>query len=668
MNFKQFRNKLNNHFVENMANGVALFAVDVDKEALWNLYLDSFPAGTNEVYRERRYYDCSCCRHFVKQFGNVVAINDDYQAISLWDFEADDEFVPVVNALSDFMHNHVVSDVFVTKEGAFGAAVTYEQLVDGIKEWNHFRIDLPTSLVCDGHKTIGAVAGQHRDTRNVLQRSFEEISEDSVLTVLDLIAENSLYRGEEWHGALNQFLTLHQQYHSLPADLKNNYCWVKSVEVGGAVGRIRNHSIGVLLQDISNGTDVVDAVKRYENIVAPQNYKRPKEIFTKRMVEQAEETAVRLGIVSSLKRRFAHLRDVSVNDVLWANRSAKKEMQGIGVFDALKQDVGVDPTSFKNVPTISIDEFMETLQNASTIELLFENRHENNLVSLLTSQDADAKPLFKWGNNTSWAYNGNVTDSLKERVKSAGGRVDGVLRFSIQWNVANDNPNDYDAHCEQPSGHIYYANKHTSDGGDLDVDIIVPHGVAVENITWPVRNRMKSGVYSFYVHCFSHRGGTSGFDAEIEYNGQVREYTYHQNIPDRHRVLVARIELTANGIKFIESLPSTTSTKTVWGLETNKFHQVSTIMLSPNYWNGRSVGNKHTIFTLAGCTNDGNPNGFYNEFLPEELMEHKRVFAALGSKMRVEDDANQLSGLGFSSTTRNSVIARVDNKVYKIVF
>ena len=44
-----------------------LFTVNVDTEELYNLYLDSFPAGTNEIYRERREYDCSCCRHFYQR-------------------------------------------------------------------------------------------------------------------------------------------------------------------------------------------------------------------------------------------------------------------------------------------------------------------------------------------------------------------------------------------------------------------------------------------------------------------------------------------------------------------------------------------------------------------------------------------------------------------------
>ena len=48
-------------------------------------------------------------------------------------------------------------------------------------------------------------------------------------------------------------------------------------------------------------------------------------------------------------------------------------------------------------------------------------------------------------------------------------------------------------------------------------------------------------------------------------------------------------------------------------------------------------------------------------------MKFKRVFQALGSKMKVEHSENQLSGLGFSSTIRNNIIARVEGERKKII-
>lgn len=59
--FKDFVKAIQKNLQQMSKNSSRLFTVNVDTEELYNLYLDSFPAGTNEIYRERREYDCSCC-------------------------------------------------------------------------------------------------------------------------------------------------------------------------------------------------------------------------------------------------------------------------------------------------------------------------------------------------------------------------------------------------------------------------------------------------------------------------------------------------------------------------------------------------------------------------------------------------------------------------------
>ena len=64
------------------------------------MYLDSFLPEHNQVYRERREHDCSCCRHFIKNIGNtVIIVNNEIK--TLWDFECNSiAFKPVINALA----------------------------------------------------------------------------------------------------------------------------------------------------------------------------------------------------------------------------------------------------------------------------------------------------------------------------------------------------------------------------------------------------------------------------------------------------------------------------------------------------------------------------------------------------------------------------------------
>lgn len=677
MEFIEFRDELKKHFEKISKDQQVLFLTNVDKDELWNHYLDSFPPGTNEIFRERREYDCSSCKQFIRSFGNVVVIENN-NIKTIWDFKVNNEkYQTVIDSLSNFIKSHSIQDVFITKDSIFGTESSREFTDSNVVRWHHFHIKLPKKFVTSSPKSVGDLMGNYRDIRNVFQRSLNEFTKESIETILDLINQKSLYKGEEWKGVLEKFLTIHKEYHKLPNNKKENYCWVKSIEVGGVIGKIRNHSIGTLLTDVSNEMDLNEAVKRYEKIVAPVNYKRPKAIFTKKMLEEARKTVQDLGLENALGRRYATINDITVNNILFANKDSHKKMTG-DVFDDLEKDVSEKPKKFDKVEEISIEEFVENvIPTSKNIELLFENKHKSNLVSLIAPKDKNASPLFKWDNSFSWSYTGNITDSMKELVKKEGGKVDGVLRFSIQWNDNDDNQDDYDAHCIEPNkNHIWFESKgrrHPSTGM-LDVDIIQPRSkTAVENITWTNINKMHEGKYHFYVHNYTHRGGTSGFTAEIEYDGQIFTFEYPNKLRNDEKVTVAKIKFSKqNGIEFIESLKSTESSKTFWNISTNKFHPVSVCMYSPNYWDGKhGIGNKHYFFILKDCKNDEQPNGFFNEFIKEDLMPHKKVFEALGSKMKVEESDEQLSGLGFSSTKRNSIICKVEGnftRMLKITF
>lgn len=681
MEFSKFNTKLQQNFAAITKNATHLYEVNLDKDILWNLYLDSFPAGTNKIYRKRREHDCSCCRHFIKSIGNVVAIENGVVK-TIWGFNADSaEYQPVIDALDAYVKSRTITDIWVSKEFKIGTKENYERHDDGaIIKWNHFYVELPDKFVDTSRRSIGDIQGGYRDTRNVFKRSLEEISVDSVEVVLELISSNTLYRGEEWKNTLEQFLKYKKEYDALSsAAAKDIYAWEMSVKVGAVIGRIRNHSIGTLLTNLTHGMDLDVAVRTYEAIVAPSNYKRPKAIFTKKMLEDAKKTMEELGYMDALERRYATLDDITVNNILFSNKDAAKRISGASIFDEMLCEAKSSPKKFSKVEEIAVDKFVkDILPTASALEVYLENKHTSNMVSLIAPKNKDAKTMFKWNNNFSWAYSGNMTDSdVKANVKAAGGKVDGDLRFSIQWNdTAEWSKNDLDAHCIEASGeHIYFGSAarkpgFSKTGGQLDVDIINPvHGTpAVENITWSDRNKMKPGVYKFYVNQYCNRGGRDGFRAEIEFDGQIYAFNYNKELRQSENVPVA--EVTWNGLEFTikELLPSSVSSKEVWGLKTNQFVPVSTVMYSPNYWDEQNgIGHKHYFFMLKDCINPESPNGFYNEFLKEDLMKHKRVFEALGGKMKVEDCADQLSGIGFSATKRNDLVVKVKGATERVI-
>lgn len=677
MEFNQFKPLFQKHFEEMIENATALYQVNVDKEALWNTYLDSFPAGKNEIYRTRREFDCSCCRHFFRDFGNVVVIKDQ-KITTLWDFHPnDDTFEPVMQALNAFILAHPVTEQFFSKFANIGTDQNRELTDDGVTTWDHFYIKLPARFVDKSSRSIPELMGQARDTRNVFKRSMDEITMDAVDTVLELIQSNTLYRGSEWKEALKQFKQHKTAYDKLPEENKALYAWEMAPNVGPVIGRIRNHSIGVLLTNISENMELDAAVREYERIVAPANYKRPNAIFTKKMLEDAKKTITDLGYMESLPRRHATLDDITVNNILFSNRDAAKRITGADIFDDMASGLAIDPKKFSRAEEISIEKFIsDVLPTAREVEAFVENRHAKNMVSLIAPQNADAKSMFKWGNAFSWAYSGNLADSdIRENVKKAGGNVNGKLRFSIQWNDENEyNGCDYDAHCKTPTEEIFFGRR-TVGAGTLDVDIIHPTvgRAAVENIVWPYDANMIPGDYSFFVKCYCSREGNKGFRAELEVNGQVYQYDYRHSISTGSNVSVAIVTLDQFGNFTVkEKLKSTASSHDVWGIQTQQFVPVSVVMFSPNYWDEQTGnGNKHYFFMLKDCVNPEEPNGFYNEYLKSDLLQHKRVLEALGGKMAVGKVDDQLSGIGFSSTVRNELIVKVKGateRVMKIKF
>ena len=673
MEFKRFKKQLQDHFEEMTKDAPKLFEVAVDKDELWNLYLDSFPEGTNKIYRERREYDCSCCRHFIKSIGNAVIIKNN-QVHTIWEFQTGSStFQPVVEALDRYIKAHAVSDVYVSKLKAIGTDHNREEVDGKINVYEHFFLILPDKFVDRSYRSEGDIKGSFRDVRNVFKRSLDEISQQAIETVLELIMQNSLYKGEEWKGVLTEFLKYKKDYEKVPEDERENYAWEKSVTAGAVIGKIRNHSIGTLLVNISEGMELDLAVRKYEQIVAPANYKRPKAIYTKKMLEEAQKTVEELGYMDSLPRRFAKLDDITVNNILFSNRDAAKRISG-NVFEDMAAEATINPKRFSKVEEIGIEQFVkDVLPTAKELEVYFENKHRQNMVSLIAPQNPDSPSMFKWNNPFSWAYTGNMTDSdIRENVKSAGGRVDGVLRFSIQWNDEDYNPNDFDAHCESPRFHICFRSKmDRSTGGNLDVDIICPQKgkAAVENITWPDKSKMIPGTYKFYVHCFSQNGGRSGFKAEIEFDGQIYSFDYPYSLRQGEDVVVAEVTLSKDRVFSIkELLTSNISSREVWGLKTNQFVPVSVVCYSPNYWDEQNgIGHRHVFFMLKDCVNPEMPNGFYNEFLKQELVQHKRVFEALGGKMRVDDVDDQLSGVGFSTTKRAELVVKVKGATERIL-
>lgn len=652
--FHPFALAINERFTQ--LSNQELFVAGEDTDELWAAYLAAFPEGSNPIYIKNTEHDCSCCRGFVKNLGAAVAIVDG-EIHTIWDVPGlQSPYKEVAKAMDAYVKSKPLSTVLRKSEPRYGAEQT-KQLLEGgeVKMWKHFY-----GTVARRHfsNAVGAEVGEFNTTVALFKRGLEELSLESVEQVLELVKTNALYRGQEHEAALKEFKRHLLAYNKLTTN-KQRKIYVFS-NVSSPAARFRNTVIGTLVQDLSAGVDLEAAVRAFEVKVAPANYKRTTALITPRMISDAMKTIADLGLESALQRRFAKISDVTVNNVLWVDNTVKRHMKG-GV-EGLLLDAVKPAVHDKKHPAVAIDieTFMEkVVPKATSISILLKNQHLANFVSLTAPVAADVQPLFKWTNNFGWSYDGEITDSIKEKVKKAGGNVEGKLRFSLAW----FNTDDLDLHVNTPNGSSINYRDRKGQGGVLDVDANGMDGIRpdpVENVAF---NAPADGVYTVVVNQYSKRQNHDcGFVLQIAHGeGQVFELAYTSSLTGSITIgqfTVKNGEIVKSSNVHSKLVPEGVS-KEKWGVTTEQLVPVQTVMLSPNYWDDNATGNKHWFFILEGCKNPDKTRGIYNEFLANGLEKHRKVFEVLGDKTKCPEADEQLSGLGFSSTRGDKVTLAV---------
>ena len=666
MEFKNLTESIKVHF-DQMAKNNDLFIVDADRQEIYDRYLASFPEGSNPIWRTRHEYDCNSCKNFIRDIGHVVAIVDG-KCVTIWDVNVADPIMQTVaNSMAEYIRSLPIKNIFLHYQSKVGNPSNVIQLEDkSMVTFSHFNAVVPSGFVSNDRDSIW---GKTNGDVAMYCRGLETITDSAIDTVIELIEQDSIYRGAEHKNAVVIFKTLKNEFDKLTdSKQKNMFIW-GTFKVGAS--RIRNTVIGTLLTDISEGVDLNVAVASFESKVAPSNYKRTTALITQGMIDQAVKTIRNLGVEDALQRRFAKLSDVSVNNVLYASADVISVMK-----DPLTSMLAteVKPQAVKNfdkVDEISMEDFIsKVIPKSTSIEVMLENRHKANFLSLIAPENPTAKNILKWNNNFSWGYSGNVTDSVKERVKSAGGTVEGDLRVSLSW----FNHDDLDLHMIEPNGNeIHFPNKghRHSSSGMLDVDMNAGSGSTrepVENIIYTDKTKMPHGRYRVIINNYAKRESIDvGFQIDVEFDGVVHKFSYNDAVRDGENIPF--LDVFWDGKNFTLSKEGETNTKSVeiWGINTNTFIPVQAVSLSPNFWDGQENGNKHYFFFLSGCKSDEPTRGLYNEFLSNELTPHRKVFEVLGDKMKCQPSDEQLSGIGFSSTKREELVVKVQGEFTRML-
>lgn len=248
LDFTIFSAAVDNKFQKLASNpGYVLTRAGISGDDLFNVYLEAFPKEVNTVFRERRHYDGSYDKHFIRRLGNIVAVDKQGNKYSIWDVELPGYFQIVADAVHAAVISAPLESVFISAGSVAGSKNNKDSELDII--WNHFHSVIPPKYVIPKAR-IGEVTGSSLANIEVLRRSLTELTLDALETVQELITSNSLYRGTEHKLSVDTFIKHKKAYDKVPDDKKEAFLFHTALSFGPSV-RFRNTVIGTLVTDIS---------------------------------------------------------------------------------------------------------------------------------------------------------------------------------------------------------------------------------------------------------------------------------------------------------------------------------------------------------------------------------------------------------------------------------
>lgn len=621
-----------------------VFTTDAD---VWSIYLAQLPVDM------RQYHNCHACQKFVTTYGSLVTIGESGQQAPVFWWPSDSLTEPFYASVFAAMYAAVkqakVTGVFVGTEKRWGTPVT------GI--WRHFGMPAPQHLIWRG---LTQTASQHAAEKLAdyvnLQVALASFSLEHLNTAVRILESDTLYRSEKVLGMGIWLRDLKENLAKKRGSTWQNLLWLAVATAPAGFCHPRSSMIGTLLEDIAAGKSFEVIKHAFETKMRPGNYQRAQVAPTENAIEVAEKLVAKLGIATSLQRRYARLAEIPT---LWQPRQTTKVTPD-GVFAHVTPRNPAPQSNTLNLPTTTLtwSKFSRTvLPTAEKIEVRVDAAR---FAALTTAVDPAAPNILQWDNPFSWYYHSGADADIRQRVVAAGGRYENnALRCSLAW----DGPTDLDLHCITPTGaHIYFADKRDARGGWLDVDANgggVTSLTPVENIRW---KQAPLGAYRFYVHNYNQRtNGPTPFRVELEIEGRIYTGTgIAQWTGWQTDVFMFRYQ--PGQVSVVSGIAHTSIS--AWSLAPGLFANVSAIALSPNLWGQQPVehAGTHVFFLLQDCqdTSEGRGRGFFVEHLKSELREIRKTLEAYTAATPIEGAAEaDACGVGYSQEQPWNLTLRV---------
>jgi len=113
MNFKQLNEKIIDQFF--LMQEYKLFRVKMSGDSVWETYINGFKEGQNPIFRDPNSseHNCNNDKNFIRRYGNVVAIDDNNNIITMFDIDVEGtKYFETVENLKNVLKSKEIENVF----------------------------------------------------------------------------------------------------------------------------------------------------------------------------------------------------------------------------------------------------------------------------------------------------------------------------------------------------------------------------------------------------------------------------------------------------------------------------------------------------------------------------------------------------------------------------
>ncbi|CAM0022817.1 hypothetical protein VPHD148_0084 [Vibrio phage D148] len=405
---------------DNIPLNAPLFLVNPIHD-MWDEYLATFPC------RDRQEYNCNCCKHFIRNYGNLVYIDTITGQVksAIWDSSKDyGYFNQTVRTMENLVNGRNIDRQFFTKDKVLGRPT------EG--GWSHLYINAPASTITEDKLfSASEVMAQSKENFRMLNRALDNHSVKSVNKALVMLRSDQLIRPEKVIAQAEWFADLQERVNK-NKKVRTSIVWAAVSAAPKGFCNINSSAFGSLVEDIPRMSEGA-AVQRFNKKMDPLLYRRPQSAPGAQNIKRGEEIFKKMGLERSRHRRYARLNDLQLE---WTPRPQKAvQSAGTGIF-ANVQAKGSAPESIQrnnaSITTMTFAKFeKKILPHAESIKV--QAPSNGSYASLCAPVYDDAPNILQWSNPISWYVYGGGSSASQWGLHS-GQWVD-VIGICLQPNM-----------------------------------------------------------------------------------------------------------------------------------------------------------------------------------------------------------------------------------------